>query len=308
MTNDGENQVDHARVARAVVDRHRLRHPAHVASGTEFHVYRAWSDTMKDVAIRIPRRKVFVSPNVNVDSRRLLEQENEITGWLADQGFPVAEPFALVDVEPGLSVLLARFVENDESEAPAEALGEMLRALHGIALPARFRAVYQGDVDLGAVVVTRTKDRYDKVRAAEPGLPDLTRRDLLRLLEDEGQGRSSLLHMDVRPPNLLTSAGRIRALVDWSNVLIGPPVCELVRMDEYSRMGNSPIRMDALLTGYGSTAPDLTSASALVYRLDAAVMLYLVFQAVAPDPIMNHRWGLRVRELAGRIGEVQARA
>lgn len=45
--------------------------------------------------------------------------------------------------------------------------------------------------------------------------------------------RPLLLHMDVRPPNILAAAGSIRAIIDWSNSLIGDPALEFARIAEW---------------------------------------------------------------------------
>ena len=57
--------------------------------------------------------------------------------------------------------------------------------------------------------------------------------------------RRSLLHMDLRAENILTSGGKIVGLVDWDNALFSHPALELARMAEYGVLNRD------FLDGYG---------------------------------------------------------
>lgn len=75
----------------------------------------------------------------------------------------------------------------------------------------------------------------------------------------------------------------MRAFLDWSNALVGDPDLELCRLAEYAPPRENGLDLDQVLTGYGR--PDAVTAPwSWIYRLDAAVMLAVVFLHEAPDP------------------------
>ena len=91
--------------------------------------------------------------------------------------------------------------------------------------------------------------------------------------------RRALLHMDIRPANLLTKSGALRGVVDWSNALIGDPALELARIAEYGFLTRE------FLAGYDDQTPfaQVPAAAELLFRLDTAVMLAVVFLSEAPE-------------------------
>ncbi|MFE0774891.1 phosphotransferase family protein [Streptomyces sp. NPDC058861] len=125
--------------------------------------------------------------------------------------------------------------------------------------------------------------RHANLRLRAPGLPPLP--DRIEDALEAARAPHRLLHLDVRGQNLLGRRGRLEAVVDWSNALIGPPLMELARVAEYALLPDNGIDATAVLAGYAesSTPPDPDSAAALPYRLDTAIMLALVFHSVAPD-------------------------
>ncbi len=91
---------------------------------------------------------------------------------------------------------------------------------------------------------------------------------------------SSLLHMDLRPANILVRSGRPAALLDWSNALVGEAALDLARAAEYGSL------TAAALAAYGNQrAFSMTPRTPrqIVYRLDTAVMLSHVFINGAPN-------------------------
>jgi len=104
--------------------------------------------------------------------------------------------------------------------------------------------------------------------------------------------------MDARQANLLTRAGAVVGIVDWSNALIGDPELELARIAEYGALDS------AFLEGYESPGPREMPPQQLelTYRLDAALMLAVVFLSEAPDPERARRQVARVLELRAALG------
>ena len=155
--------------------------------------------------------------------------------------------------------------------------GQLLRAIHDSPLPDT-ELVMQGEREAGDLIAERLLRRSGVIeRIVGMNLP-LPESDLVRAVLAQSSGRLSLLHMDARPENLLTWKGTVRGVIDWSNALIGSPALELARIGEYGHLKSD------FLSGYGdSEAIEVPLREELLYRLDTAVMLALVFLSEAPN-------------------------
>lgn len=100
--------------------------------------------------------------------------------------------------------------------------------------------------------------------------------------------------MDMRPANLLTHRSAIAAVIDWSNALVGDPALELARIEEYGHLSSG------FREGYGE-AVNAPRQIHLVYRLDTAIMLAVVFLSEAPNPGAARAQVDRVKELCARL-------
>jgi hypothetical protein len=109
-------------------------------------------------------------------------------------------------------------------------------------------------------------------------------------------------HLDVRAPNLRCSGGTVRAMLDWSNALIGDPALELGRLAEYALLPDNGFCYEAILAGYQApVAAD--SAAFWIYRLDAAVMLALLFSSELPGTGLGPGAVGRLREVHQQLTE-----
>jgi aminoglycoside phosphotransferase (APT) family kinase protein len=99
--------------------------------------------------------------------------------------------------------------------------------------------------------------------------------------------------MDARPANVLTQKGTIVAIVDWANALIGDPALELARIAESGHLSPDFLR------GYNNQNDEQRPPERvrLLYHLDTAVMLAIVFLSEAPDPQQAQVQIKRVNEL-----------
>jgi aminoglycoside phosphotransferase (APT) family kinase protein len=94
--------------------------------------------------------------------------------------------------------------------------------------------------------------------------------------------------------------GRIVAIADWANALLGDPALELTRMAEWGHLDG------AFLAGYGDPDPFAVLPPVLdtLYRLDAVLVLALVFLSEAPDPVLAAPLVARAVALAAHLREV----
>ena len=249
------------------------------ATGMEFVVCRGDSPKLGPLAFRVPWDSHFANANdESVDARDLLRQEAALASHV--NAFGVATPSVrhLHMGNDGFDFLVSEFVAHDGSAPDPREFGQLLRAVHDCPVP-DVKLVMQGEREVGDLIAERLLRRsrvIEEITGMDMLLPEP---DFVRAVLAQSTARPSLLHMDARPENLLTWRGNIRAIVDWSNALIGSPVLDLARIEEYGQLTPD------FLHGYGaSEATDAPPSERLLYRLDTAVMLAVVFLSEAPDP------------------------
>ncbi|MEH1015110.1 aminoglycoside phosphotransferase family protein [Micromonospora sp. CPCC 206060] len=268
-----------------------------IGSGLEFQVFRAVTPQGTAVVLRTATGDRFQS-NANdpdVDTRALLSWEHAVTAHLAGYGIPVATPRELTFGDP--DVLVSDFVADDGRGAEPYLLGALLRRLHEVPPPAAGPVADEG-LPTGRLVPVRIVRRWREVAALVPDLPAPPPVDrLAAAVVDRPHDR--LLHLDVRAANLRCVDGRVRALLDWSNALIGDPALELGRLAEFALLPENGIDFDAVSSGYGAGVPD-DPAAFWTYRLDAAVMLAVVFLSEAPDDVLGPLAVDRLRQVHDR--------
>ncbi|APH02597.1 hypothetical protein ASJ30_14515 [Janibacter indicus] len=268
-----------------------------VGNGLEFVVFRASHPVEGAVVLRVPAGPRFQS-NANdpdVDTRRLLRWEHEITAYLTGHGIPVAEPLELVVGE--LDVLMSRYMPDDGTAFDSAELGSLLARLHRLPPPPVLPAASEGSATED-LVPRRIVRRWQEIATLVPDLPPCLPLEGLRA--QLVPSSRCLLHLDVRAANLRCVAGSVRALLDWSNALVGDPALELARLAEFARLPANGIDFKGVLHGYGE-APDLDDPAFAVYRLDAAVMLAVVFLSEAPDDALGAEWAGRAVELHEKV-------
>ena len=250
------------------------------AAGLEFLVCRGDSSTRGPFAFRVPwRRRIANENDESIDARDLLRQEAFLASHA--KAFGVASPSVrhLHIGEDGFDFLASEFVIHDGSPPDSRQFGQLVRTIHDVPLPGR-ELVMQGDIEVGDLIANRLLRRSRAVeRIGSIKLP-LPRLEELRAVLAQVGYKPSLLHMDARAENVLTWRGSIRGIVDWSNALVGSPALELDRIAEYGQVN------EEFLFGYGNSGhAEAPRREELIYRLDTAVMLALVFLSESPDAV-----------------------
>ena len=255
-----------------------------IGEGYDFDAYRARAADGALVVLRAARRRF--SHNAHdpwVDSREQLAQEFELASYLTGVGYPVARPRRLALDVAGTDVLISDYVVDDGGGLDSDRLGEQLVRLHALT-PSNPRLVAQEGLPFEVLAPTRLARWWRELRARVPEIPDMLPEAVLRGAVAQRRDVRRLLHLDVRRVNLRCVGGRVLAFIDWSNAIIGDPAFELARIEEIARLPENGLDPDQVRAGYGPSAwkgvPDLVR---LIYRLDAAVMLALLFTAEEPD-------------------------
>ncbi|MFD4658975.1 phosphotransferase family protein [Kitasatospora sp. NPDC058444] len=275
-----------------------------VGKGLEFTVFRALDRDGGPVAVRLAHRRFDSNANdPHVDTRSLLVQEHAIARHLAGHGLPVARARELVlaDDPNSPDVLLSDYVDDDGSPLDSHALGQLLARLHEVP-PPRLRPVAAEGGTTAEAIATRIGRRWAELARRTDDLPEPPAADVLARHLAPLTG-TSLLHLDVRSSNIRRHQGRTTALLDWSNALLGTSALEFGRLAEYARYPENDLDLAALRAGYATVAPvpDEDDPCLLACRLDAALMLALVFLSEAPDPTRGPTAATHARDLAQRL-------
>jgi aminoglycoside phosphotransferase (APT) family kinase protein len=262
-----------------------------VAAGLEFAVFRATVGG-EQVALRVPKESAYRTPGeMPIPAARLQEQERAIYRLLGNAGLPVPQPVSVIE-ESGLPVLVSEFVTSDGVPPRADEVGRFLARLHGLPVAPLDLVTHEGATGVEGLAA-RLRRRWGPLRERVPDLPRLPRFGVLVA------GPVSLLHMDVRACNLLSVAGELRAVVDWSSAMVAHPALEFARMREYAQLDENGIEFAAITAEYQRhrPLPQVDPCVEAVFGLDAVSMLAMVFLDYAPDP-ERADWAIkRVREL-----------
>ena len=265
-----------------------------IGHGMDARVYHAGSAQLGPVAIRVPHDRWVTSGNEpQLDTRRQLRQDYELSRHLRAHGLPVPEVFILHTDDEGTDFTIAQYVEADGSDLPGTELGRLIRAIHDIPAPDLDLVCMDPSGDLDEVLADRIGQRLKNLTAIsglDVDIPDLR----AALAADPAPPGRCLLHMDLRPENILARSGRPAAILDWGNALVGDPALDLARTAEYGALTPD------VLAAYGHPGTfTMTSAAPrqLVYRLDTAVMLSHVFLNDAPDPARARHYIERTKSL-----------
>lgn len=269
-----------------------------LGGGLEFLVFAASVEGFGRVALRVPRvRWIHNDNDPDMDPFELLEQEAGLFRHVGAAGLPVPRVHLLHRGER-CDFLATELVLHDGSAPPGRELGRLTRRLHGLPAPGLAPVVdtYDSIPETLAERVVRRAAVVERITGRELGLPGA---DELRDVLTWSGAERRLLHMDLRPENVLTRGGRIVALLDWSNALLGDPALELARLSEYGGLD------EEFRQGYGEPDPLARPprATEIVYRLDSAVMLAVVFLSEAPDRELAAKQVPRVRQLAKELGD-----
>lgn len=251
--------------------------------GLEFEVWHMRHPEWGEVAVRLPASEQPGTANdPEADAAALHRHEAAVYAYLAGTDIPVPRSYALLHFE--VDVAVSEYIENDGSGFDSAELGRLLARLHALP-PMPGIAPFRAADAFRTTVVERLARRWRLLCELDPALPAPP--PATELAAVVPAAATSLLHLDVRAENVLCRDGKIKALIDWTNALIGDPAFELARAEQYARYPENGLDLQELQRGYASVRPlpERSPRCATLYRLDAAVMLAVVFNAETPDPL-----------------------
>lgn len=266
--------------------------------GLESTILKAYSIKKKrDVAIKIPKEIIFNNDNdQNFSAMSLYTQEYQLLSYLKNMSFPVPEIFHFESSNNIPFIIMELLTDISKStEKDFYSIGQLTRTLHSFKAPEINLVAMEGFANINELIIYRLYKRFDILTHfgfSENSLPPISLlSSSINHLEDE----KSLLHMDVRPQNILKRYDSNFLFTDWSNALIGYPVLEIARLQEYGECFHE------FMEGYGEM-PKVEKLSMLVYQLDTAIMLSVVFLSEEPDPI---RADIQLKRVSSILKEIK---
>ncbi len=215
--------------------------------------------------------------NINedlVNSRISLQKEAELSKYCHSKGIPVPRIHGL-HLSTELDFLISDCVYADRTPISACKIGELVSNLHSMPIDGLY---YKQNIrePISKYIAERIVKRiegFNTITNCKINLPDTKTIEYILSTADHVK---CLLHMDIRPANLIGYNGEVKAIVDWDNALIGHPLLELMRIAE-----TNEVSWDEFKDGYKNDSifnvtPHIVS---LFYRLDTAVMLANLFIA-----------------------------
>lgn len=273
-----------------------VRNLAVVGSGLENLVCRADSEAFGPVAIRVPWSRWIANANDPLqDAWALQRQEAELAAHMRSHGVPVPEVYHR-HTGDGCDLLVSAYVAGDGGPPDPREMGRVAALVHATPAPSISLVAMEG-ASLATVLARRIRRRMAQVeQRTGKRFPLPEENGLSSLLAWPGADHRTL-HMDLRPANFIARQGAVVAVVDWGNALFGDPAVDLARTAEMGHLD------EQFLAGYGRTDcfGHVPPEVAALYRLDAAVMLTLVFLAEAPDEGLAQRCLGRVAELYAQV-------
>ncbi|KAM0188348.1 hypothetical protein ACHAPQ_006851 [Fusarium lateritium] len=284
-------------IAQNFIQAENLTDISTAGQGLECLVYRATSPEYGQVVLRVPRVKVYHNANdPSVAASALIQQEMLMYSLLQNGSVAVPKPYKYLERD-GYPAMLCEYVDDDGTEITFEEMGRVAALIHSTVLSdTDIKTVAMETTDVFSTIEKRMKRRFSVLSKTIPEASVwLTNWDKVHTtLKDLRRFPPSLLHMDFRNVNLRHSKGRISAVIDWTNALIGPAAIDVFRTMEFSDVG------EGFAKGYNEVLPfpEVTAREECLLRLDAALVLALVFIVEAPDAVRGEMAVARVRELS----------
>jgi Ser/Thr protein kinase RdoA (MazF antagonist) len=259
-----------------------------LGSGAEAHVYRGRLRDGRAVAVKVARAATLSSGNdPSQDTSALLRQEANLARHAVAHGVPAPEPIAGSKSGDDLVFLVSEFIDVDQTAPSPRDVGQALGRIHAVPLPKFDLVCMDGCRDIDEVLLERVPARLARLRGMY-GVPVEQAPIAEALALPTPPMHRSLLHMDYRRANWLVSRGSLRAVVDWSNALVGDPSLDLARSTETGAIDK---RVISEYDGPADVSERSSHPRHLVYRLDAAVMLAHVFLSAGESTAAQHYVG-----------------
>ena len=196
-----------------------------------------------------------------------------------------------------ISFLVSEYIPGDDSVISADDIGRLVSAIHNIPLEG-LSIIDQNNRTLSNIVSERIGEKADslnKIQSRNIAVPSIKEMETTLNMSNTPH---SLLHLDIRTPNIIGYKGEIKAVIDWDNAFIGDPLMEIMRISE-----TQEINLSEFQKGYRNDELILSASQPikLIYRLDTALMLAILFTSFIKDIEKGEYYLNRVDYLSKRL-------
>lgn len=196
-----------------------------------------------------------------------------------------------------INFLVSDYVAGDGKEISSYDIGELVYKIHKVPLDG-LSIIDQNEQKLSNIVshrITQRTHSLNKLINANFSIPSFQE---LEAILNTSQTKNSLLHLDVRQPNLIGENGMIKAIIDWDNSFIGNPIMELMRIFETKELDE-----EEFVKGYKDVdiIQNTNAIIQCIYRLDTALMLSILFTSFINDSEKRNYYLKRVHNLTKEI-------
>ncbi|PEV96965.1 aminoglycoside phosphotransferase [Bacillus cereus] len=245
-----------------------------IGTGVQNIVFRGDSEKGA-LAFRVPWEREV--ENINEDlfnSRISLQKETALSKFCYSKGIPVPKIHGL-HLSAELDFLISDYVSTDHMPISACKIGKLISELHSIPIDG---LQYEQNIrePISKYIAERIVKRIEGFNAITNCGVKLPETKTIEHILSTADHAKSLLHMDLRPANLIGYNGGVKAIVDWDNALIGHPLLELMRIAETNEVNWEEFKEGYKNDSIFNASPHMVS---LFYRLDTAVMLANLFIA-----------------------------
>ncbi|MDX5474714.1 MAG: aminoglycoside phosphotransferase family protein [Bacillaceae bacterium] len=248
-----------------------------IGNGVVNAVFLVYDKNFGKLAVRTPWNTENNMDNHSNDVISL-KKEAEIVHHCYNYDIPVPKVHQLYLSEE-INFLVSDFVSGDNDAISSLEIGQLVSKIHNVPTE-NLNIIDQGNLPLTSIISKRITERnltLCKLINTRNILPDQMELESVLNLEEPVK---SLLHLDVRPPNIIAEKGKIQAILDWDNAFIGHPIMELMRICE-----SKELDVGDFLKGYNNNSiiEKTEEVIQLLYRLDTALMLAILFVSIIKD-------------------------
>lgn len=198
-----------------------------------------------------------------------------------------------------INFLVSEYIFGDDHEISSFDVGKLTSKIHEVPTDGLL-IIDQQEQTLSKIISERIIERVISLRK-------LTKMDFIVPESEELESilktsptKDSLLHLDVRRPNIIGENGIIQAIIDWDNAFIGNPIMELMRISE-----TQELNVEEFLKGYNGEELLIKTEKVIqsIYRLDTALMLSILFISFINDKAKAEYYIYRVQTIINEINK-----
>lgn len=267
-----------------------------LASGVINAVFLVKEKDLGRLAVRTPWRSEENMMDKQSSGIISLKKEAAISEHCHKFHIPVPKVHKLY-LSDDINFLVSEFVRGDDQGISSFVIGILAAQIHKVPLDG-LTIIDQNERALTSIIAHRMTNRAQTLSQLINSNIVIPESEEMESILNASQNKSCLLHLDVRPPNLIGKNGRIQAILDWDNAFIGDPIMELMRISE-----SKELKEEEFLKGYNNAdiLENTDEIIQLLYRLDTVLMLSILFISFIHDSAKKEYYLKRVHSLIQAI-------